>query len=134
MPPRFFTIEQANRMLPELGPILEALRREKHLLDVASEERAALQAKARSNGHSHGAELAALDRQVRERTAAAKDLIDRVTALGVQVKDIELGLVDFPTIHQGRRVLLCWRLGEERVGFWHEWSEGFAGRRPLPDG
>jgi len=52
--------------------------------------------------------------------------------LGVEVKDLDEGLVDFPALRRGETVLLCWRLGEDDVGYWHTVQEGFAGRRPLP--
>jgi hypothetical protein len=69
-----------------------------------------------------------VEREARELAHA----IDAVVELGVQVKDIDEGLVDFPALRRGETVLLCWKLGEDRVGFWHTIEEGFAGRRPLP--
>ena len=56
---------------------------------------------------------------------------DAVQDLGLLVKDLDAGLVDFPSVRDGEEVLLCWRLGEDEVAFWHGYDDGFAGRRPL---
>jgi hypothetical protein len=58
--------------------------------------------------------------------------VDELSELGVQVKDLDEGLVDFPARRGDEEVLLCWRLGEDEVGFWHSVEDGFAGRKPLP--
>src|SRR5262245_54316582 len=62
---------------------------------------------------------------------ALTDEIERIGALGGDVKDVELGLVDFPGLRSGEEILLCWKLGEKRVGFWHPVEGGFASRRPI---
>jgi len=62
---------------------------------------------------------------------ALADEIERVRDLGGEVKDVETGLVDFPGRRGGEEILLCWRLGEEEVAYWHGLEEGFAGRQPL---
>jgi hypothetical protein len=69
-----------------------------------------------------------------EAASAVAAVVADLEELGVQVKDLDEGLIDFPTRHPERNetVLLCWRLGEERVAFWHGLEEGFAGRKPLP--
>jgi hypothetical protein len=59
------------------------------------------------------------------------ETIAEITGQGVQVKDVERGLVDFPAVIDGRPALLCWLVGEERIGFWHSEDDGFAGRQPL---
>lgn len=59
-------------------------------------------------------------------------LVEEIHALGVELKDVELGLIDFPAVHDGEDVYLCWQFGEDRIRFWHRRSEGFARRRPLP--
>jgi len=64
-----------------------------------------------------------------EAVAAAVEELNR---LGVLVKDLDRGLVDFPALRQGEEVLLCWQVGEDEVAFWHGVEEGFAGRKPLP--
>jgi hypothetical protein len=62
---------------------------------------------------------------------ALNDEIERIQALGGQVKDIELGLVDFPSRRDGEEILLCWKLGEKSIGYWHAVDGGFASRRPI---
>jgi hypothetical protein len=64
---------------------------------------------------------------------ALSDEIDRVRALGGEVKDIDQGLVDFPASRRGEEILLCWRLGEKKIGYWHAVESGYAGRRPIDD-
>jgi hypothetical protein len=75
-------------------------------------------------GDARTPEFAALAAELRE-------LVDRLAALGVQVKDVEAGLLDFPSIRGDEEVLLCWRVGEVAVEWWHGQEDGFAGRRPI---
>ena len=72
------------------------------------------------------------EQQVAEPAHEVAEIIAELDALGVQVKDIEVGLVDFPADRGGETVLLCWKVGEEAVGYWHGLEEGYAGRKPLP--
>ena len=62
---------------------------------------------------------------------ALSDEIERIRALGGEVKDLELGLVDFPSTREGEEILLCWKLGEKSLGYWHSVDGGFASRRPI---
>ena len=64
---------------------------------------------------------------------ALSDEIEKIRALGGEVKDLETGLVDFPARRRDEEILLCWRLGEKTVGYWHSVEGGFAGRRPIDD-
>ena len=59
--------------------------------------------------------------------------MERINNWGVQVKDLDTGLIDFPTLYKGREVLLCWKLGEERIAYWHGVEEGFRGRKAIDD-
>src|SRR5271154_4806368 len=61
----------------------------------------------------------------------AKDTLAEIDEIGVQVKDLEEGLLDFPCVMDGRTVLLCWKLGEKEIGYWHLPEDGFEGRKPL---
>ena len=74
-------------------------------------------------------------REVRDRrdeaAAALRGLIEQVQELGCVIKDLDIGLIDFPTSFQGREVYLCWKLGEPSIAFWHGVDEGFAGRKPI---
>jgi hypothetical protein len=127
--PRLFTVEEANGLLPELVPILEELRAKKAALDEARMALARLTPTMRSNGH--GAEVVLLERRLRDLTAALAAGVRRIVGQGVEVKDLDHGLIDFPSPRDGRVVYLCWRLGEGAIAAWHEVDGGFAGRRPL---
>ena len=75
---------------------------------------------------------AARRRSERERSLQeARDTLAELEEIGVQVKDLEKGLLDFPSMMDGQEILLCWKLGESEIGFWHTAEEGFAGRKPL---
>ena len=103
MPERTFTPEEANAALAEVRPLVERM--------VAA--RAAL-----------------LEAQRRQAELVA--VVEELERVGVQVKDLDRGLVDFPCLHRDRVVLLCWELGEDEVAYWHGADEGYAGRKPLP--
>lgn len=60
-----------------------------------------------------------------------KSTLERIQDIGCQLKDIEIGLIDFPTLYREREVYLCWKLGESGIGFWHHVEDGFRGRRPI---
>jgi hypothetical protein len=86
-----------------------------------------------SNGGGLDHERAsALRESLEQAQAEVGELVDEVLALGVQVKDPAQGLLDFPAVIDGQPALLCWLVGEERIGFWHTLEGGFAGRQPLP--
>ncbi len=69
----------------------------------------------------------------RRAEGVVQQAIEEIQAAGVLIKDIEAGLIDFPAVHGGREVLLCWKLGEARIEHWHGVDEGFAGRKPIGD-
>jgi hypothetical protein len=70
---------------------------------------------------------AELDKSVQE----TKDTLAEIEAIGVQTKDLDKGLLDFPCVIDGKTILLCWKLGEKEIGYWHSPEDGFAGRKPL---
>ena len=130
---RHFTPEEANAALEEVRPLVEMMvaHRRSHVEALARQEQ--LEGRIRGNGGGiPPAELAdsaaKVDREARELAR----VIDELTEYGVQVKDIDDGLVDFSAGLHGETVLLCWRLGEDEVGYWHTVEAGFAGRRRLP--
>ena len=127
--PVLFSVEEANALLPRLIPILTELRELKTELDDARRSLAGLTPAMRSNGHA--AESATLERRLREVATIITERVRQVAALGVEVKDLDHGLIDFPSLRGGRIVYLCWRLGEGDVAYWHDLDTGFAGRRPL---
>ena len=130
---RHFTPEEANAALAEVGPLVErmvALRRE-HVAALARQEE--LDGRIRGNGGGiPPAELADAAAEVDREARALARVIDELAERGVEVKDIDEGLVDFPALRHGETVLLCWKLGEDAIRHWHTVDGGFAGRRALP--
>lgn len=126
-----FTVEEANALIPWLRPQLEQLQRlkgeyEDKWLQLQRLRRAVAQhgAKEKDPFFQHEAELDFLHIQ-------ARAILERIHRTGVLVKDIDWGVVDFPAMVNGEPVFLCWRLGEDRVRFYHGLHDGFLGRRPL---
>lgn len=119
---RFYTVEQANELLPFLAPTLVELREK---FEEASRIRSKMATASRSNGWSTARDEWA------EKLARVDELMDRITDWGIQLRDITTGLVDFPGFYEGEEVWLCWRLGEPEVSYWHRRDEGFGSRNPL---
>lgn len=130
---RYFTLEQAQQLVPEV----------RRLLKGAVEARAELQesqqeiAEAMRRAHQMGGvdldteRLVMLRKSVDERAKGLKEILQHFEEMGVQVKDLDIGLVDFPTKYRGEEVLICFRLDETGIGFWHGLNEGFRGRRRI---
>ena len=129
---RTFTPDEANALVAELRPRVELLVEHKKRLDEAQEARSRLQARIAGNGgditHSDVVEVA--DR-VERAAAAIGAIVEEINGHGVQIKDLDVGLLDFPWRRGSEVVLLCWRLGENEIGYWHGMDEGYAGRKPL---
>ena len=87
---------------------------------------------AGNGGNVEPRELQSVQERLDEEVAGIARCVARIHELGGLVKDLDAGLVDFPARREGVEVLLCWRLGEDEVGYWHGLEEGFSGRRPLP--
>jgi hypothetical protein len=121
---RHFTREEANALLPRLEPILRTLRDARdRLTDAEAHELLATAAPANGGG--------APGRVVGEAFLQVRDLLAEVQGLGIVIRDIDRGLIDFPTILDHREVYLCWQLDEQEIEFWHDLESGFGGRRPL---
>lgn len=130
---RTFTPDEANALLAEVRPLVEAMVDHRATLLAVSARRAEVHAKIEGNGGGiDGGEIGRLDAAGHAAGAGLAEAVERLGSLGVLVKDVDAGLVDFPAVHGDRPVLLCWQLGEDRVGWWHGPDDGFAGRRPLP--
>lgn len=124
---KVFTIEEANALLPEVRKLLRRIQRS-HRKVFSYKEGAKLAAQAAEEGGgglADGSTYAALVMQLVATTG-------ELEGLGVQLKDFERGLVDFPSLRDGRVVLLCWQIGEgDQLEWWHDVDAGFAGRTPL---
>jgi hypothetical protein len=129
---RTFTPEEANAALAEVRPLVERMVAAKRALDEAQERRDEVGRSISGNGGGiPPAELAELNEDVERTANALAEAVDEIHELGVLVKDFDTGLVDFPAVRDGQDVLLCWRLDEDEVAFWHRLEDGFAGRQPL---
>jgi hypothetical protein len=130
---RHFTPEEANAALAEVRPLVEAMVEQRRRHVEALERQEELEGRIRGNGGGiPPAELADTAAEVERLARELARIIDELVGRGVEVKDLDEGLVDFPTLRRGETVLLCWKLGEDEIGFWHSVEDGFAGRRPLP--
>ncbi|HET8593409.1 MAG TPA: DUF2203 domain-containing protein [Solirubrobacterales bacterium] len=121
---RHFTREEANAILPRLEEMLLQLRNSKDELTDA-EVHEALSDAAPSNG---GGEVG---RRVGVAFLEVRRLLAVIEESGIVLRDIDRGLVDFPAVIDGREVYLCWELGEDEVGYWHDLDSGYRGREPL---
>jgi hypothetical protein len=130
---RHFTPEEANAELEHVRPLVEQLVAERKEHALALERQEELEGKIRGNGGGiPPAELAAATAEVDAVARRLAHLVDEIGTHGAEVKDLDVGLIDFPAMRQGETVFLCWQLGEDEIAWWHRAEDGFAGRRPLP--
>jgi hypothetical protein len=122
--PTYFTRDEANAALPALRRALQRLRDAKDLLTDAEAHEVLSEAAPTNGGGEPGAQVGEAFLQVRR-------LLASLQGQGIVIRDIDRGLIDFPTVIDGEDAYLCWELGEESVDYWHGPEEGFTGRRPL---
>ena len=135
MPDRTFTLDEAQSLLPVLGSLLRTAIAAKKLMDEVDAELQAIGHRIFLNGGTH-VDVVAIARRKAERAKAeqrAKDALAEIDSIGVQVKDLNIGLLDFPCEVEGQIILLCWKLGEKSITHWHGTQEGFAGRKPIDE-
>lgn len=124
-PQRYFTLDQAKAALDIIRPLVaEIMEIRQSILDREPEIWPVV-AKAAGNGGSKAAS------QLTQEFGRLDQAIGAILATGALLKDINLGLVDFPALQGGREIYLCWKYGEETISFWHEIDAGFSGRQPL---
>ncbi|HEV8191644.1 MAG TPA: DUF2203 domain-containing protein [Ktedonobacterales bacterium] len=131
--PEHYTRAEAEALLPRLEGMLRELQLLRDELAEQEEQYTALRTRVLSNGHNMQGNAQRLKMAIATMTAQITQRIHAIAELGVIVKDLEAGLVDFPALRGGREVYLCWRLGEDHIGWWHEVDSGFAGRQPLEE-
>ena len=131
--PRLFTLTEAERTRHELEPILiEAMDSRRKMAGLDETLSAVAHRILMMGGITIAYEETARVRLAREHLAeAVKSALERIEATGCVVKDLDVGLLDFPALMDNEEVYLCWRLGEDRIRFWHRQDEGFAGRKPI---
>jgi hypothetical protein len=130
----YFDLSAANARVAELRPLLTALRADRDSIARAQQRLERLRREGPDELEGKGGSAVQLEQQqlvatVRRMEAAVR----QIDAWGVTLRDIGSGLVDFPALANGRPIWLCWRLGEDDIGWWHELETGIAGRKPLID-
>lgn len=129
----YFTRAQADALLPRLGAALREIQALRSELSAREAELREAHARVASNGHALHPELETLPEEMADLVRRIADQAREVAESGAIIKDLEMGLLDFPALREGREVYLCWRLGEPRIGWWHEIETGLSGRQPLED-
>lgn len=135
MSDKTFTLDEAHTLLPVLESLLRTAINGKKVMEEFEAEMLALNHRISLNGGTH-VDVVATARRKAERVKAeqrAKDALSEIDSIGVQVKDIDFGLLDFPCEVEGEVVLLCWKMGEGSITHWHGTSEGFAGRKLIDE-
>ena len=135
MADRRFTFDEAQSLLPVLESLLRSAIAAKKIVEEFEAEQQALAQRVFLNGGTY-LNIVPLARQKAECVKAeqrAKDALEEISAIGVLVKDLDIGLLDFPCEVEGTTILLCWKLGEKSITHWHGMEEGFAGRKPVDE-
>ncbi len=130
-----FTLAEAESLLPVLESLLRSAMQAKAVIEEIDGELESLKSRIFLNGGT-SVNILAVSRRKDDREKAiqrAKDAVAEIDAAGVQVKDLDIGLLDFPCVVGEEVILLCWKLGEEGITHWHSTSEGFAGRKPIDE-
>lgn len=135
MSERTFTYEEAESLLPVLEVLLRRAVADKARLESVEGELKRLAERVfLSGGLLLDAQWAASRKQQKQRLSQSlRDALAEIQAAGVQVKDLDVGLLDFPCQVEGEVILLCWKLGEKKIGYWHGMEEGYRGRKPVDD-
>lgn len=130
---RIFTVEEANAAVAELRPVVERMVAHRRNLTAAQAQQTELVTRIAGNGGDLSpSDLREVAATIESEAAAIAECAEQINETGAQIKSLEEGLLDFPTKRGDEEVLLCWKLGEDEIGYWHPVDEGFAGRRPLP--
>jgi hypothetical protein len=135
MAERTFTLEEAQSLLPVLESLLRSCMECKKLIGEIDAELQQAQARVFVNGGSF-VDIIHLSRRKAQREKSLQQLKDAVAEIGsagVQVKDLDIGLLDFPCYVENETILLCWKLGEKSITHWHGLEEGFRGRKPIDE-
>jgi hypothetical protein len=130
---KYFSLTEAERLRVQLEPILiEAMESRRKMAEADEQLNSLAERIQRSGGLMVPYEKAARMRLDRNRSEeAVRSALEQIQSTGCVVKDLEVGLLDFPSRIDDQEVYLCWRLGEDRIRFYHRQDEGFAGRKPI---
>jgi hypothetical protein len=129
---REFTLEEANAAVAELRPVVARMVEHGRALAEAQRAQRRLVTRIAGNGGDlQPSDLRELAETIQREADAIGVCAEEINAAGAQIKSLEEGLLDFPSRRGGEAVLLCWKLGEDDIRYWHGLEEGFAGRKPL---
>jgi len=131
--PRFFTLQQAEEALPRVESAIREAISLKAEYELTEEERRSFAQRLAVTGGMRVDRARVMEQKncLEQAAVALQQAIQKVHELGCLVKDLDIGLIDFPTLFQGVEVYLCWKLGEDGIQFWHGVDEGFRGRKPI---
>ena len=127
----YFTREEAEALLPQITVVLLEIQEHRQAMQHTEEELSVLRAQSMNNGHHLHERIERLQKTLVEHIEALQTLARELRQLGCELKDPDTGLIDFLSIRGEREIYLCWRLGEERINYWHYLDAGFMGRQPL---
>jgi hypothetical protein len=132
---KLFDLHSAREVLPEVRRLMgQAMEARARWMEIRQEVAGfASRAEALGGGWLAAERSGRWQTEMTRAAASIQEALAALESLGVQVKDLDLGLVDFPTLYRGRQVLLCWRVGEPDIAWWHGLEEGFAGRRRIDE-
>jgi hypothetical protein len=131
---RHFSPEEANDELEHVRPLVEQMVAHRRAHVAALEQQETLEGRIKGNGGGiPPAVLADAAAAVEREARSLARTVDEIAEHGAEVKDLDEGLIDFPAWHRGETVLLCWKLGEDEIRYWHRVEDGFAGRRPVEE-
>ena len=131
--PRFFTLLEAEGFLPEVERLLRSSVQAKQDYESGDAELSQVAQRITLMGGIMVRREEIVASRTRKDSSARvlKAAMERIEEIGCQVKDLETGLIDFPTLYRDREVYLCWKLGESSISFWHHIEDGFRGRQPI---
>ncbi len=127
----YFTREEAEALLPQISIVLRKIQQSRKALQEDEEALDALHLQAMGNGHHLHGRIADLQQALSGHVKALQKMLVGLQTLGCELKDPDMGLIDFLSRREGHEIYLCWYLGEERINYWHYLHTGFAGRQPL---
>ncbi len=133
MADKYFTWEEAQTLLPVLESLLRTCMEGKKLIEEVQAELQDVNKRIFASGGLlvNLGQLALRKGQHDKAVLRVKDAMAEIDSIGVQVKDLDIGLLDFPAVYEDQVILLCWKMGESSIAHWHDTQEGFAGRKPL---
>lgn len=132
---RYFTLDEAQSLIPEIDRLMDSILAANQILEQAKNELQQLNSRINLMGGSmiHPGEILKIRTRKETAALAVKESAGKIESYGCLLKDLDLGLVDFPTLYHGNEVQLCWKKGESEIRYWHGLTEGYQGRKLIDD-